>query len=293
MSRAGPRGPAQVLVCNHRGDKMKRLRESSWLLLALPSLAVVVWLFVLPFFRSAITSFQDQSGQWTLQNYATAYRLYFGDLLYTVFVATVSLTAVLLIAILVSGFVRIYGGGAVQFLFKIPLFVPFVVVGHAMRVFLAPHGLLNSGLAQVGLVNLDNPPSIAFSWVGIAVSLTWKNMALAILLILGAFESVGNTFLEAARNFGAGWFRQVKDVLLPMCLPSIAVAAVLIFTSMLASFSIPMMIGSGKGAQMLMIDVYYRIVYQNDYGVANALGVVSYILAMGAAIYYLRTVTKG
>jgi len=67
---------------------------------------------------------------------------------------------------------------------------------------------------------------------------------------------------------------------------------VLIFTSMLASFSIPMMIGTGKGAQMLMIDVYYRIVYQQDYGVANALGVVSYITAMGAAIYYLRSVTK-
>jgi ABC-type Fe3+ transport system permease subunit len=272
---------------------MKRLRESSWLLLALPSLAIVVWLFVLPFFRSAITSFQDRTGQWTLQNYATAYRLYFDDLVYTVFVSAVSLTAVLIIAILVSGFVRIYGGGSVQFLFKIPLFVPFVVVGHAMRVFLAPHGLLNSGLAQIGLVNMDNPPSIAYSWVGISVALTWKNMALAILLILGAFESVGNTFLEAARNFGAGWFRQVKDVLLPMSLPSIAVAGVLIFTSMLASFSIPMMIGSGKGAQMLMIDVYYRIVYQNDYGVANALGVVSYILAMGAALYYLRTVTKG
>lgn len=117
-------------------------------------------------------------------------------------------------------------------------------------------------------------------------------MALAILLTLGAFESVGDTFLEAARNFGAGWFRQVKDVLLPMSVTSIAVAAVLIFTSMLASFSIPMMIGGGEGPQMVMIDVYYRIKQQNDLGVANALGVVSYLCASGAAIYYLRSVTK-
>ncbi len=272
---------------------MKRARETLWLVVAVPSLAIVVWLFFLAFIRSAVTSFQTKDGAWTFQNYVTAYRLYAGDVLYTIFVSAVSLTAVLIIGILVSGFARIYGGGVVEFLFKIPLFVPFVVVGHAMRVFLAPHGLLNSALAQIGLVNLDNPPSIAFSWVGISVALAWKNMALAILLILGAFESVGDTFLEAARNFGAGWFRQVKDVLLPMSLTSIAVAAVLIFTSMLASFSIPMMIGSGKGAQMLMIDVYYRIVYQYDYGVANALGVVSYITAMGAAVYYLRSVTKG
>jgi len=43
---------------------------------------------------------------------------------------------------------------------------------------------------------------------------------------------------------------------------------------------------------MVMIDVYYRIVQHNDYGVANALGVVSYLTASGAAIYYLSTVTK-
>jgi ABC-type sugar transport system permease subunit len=61
---------------------------------------------------------------------------------------------------------------------------------------------------------------------------------------------------------------------------------------MLASFSIPMMIGQGEGPQMVMIDVYYRIVQHNDYGVANALGVVSYLTASGAAIYYLTSVTK-
>jgi len=70
------------------------------------------------------------------------------------------------------------------------------------------------------------------------------------------------------------------------------VAAVLIFTSMLGSFSIPLMIGSGRGAQMVMIDVYYRIVFHGDYGTANALGVISYLMASGAAVYYLKTIAK-
>lgn len=272
---------------------MKRWRETPWLVVALPSLAVVIALFVVPFFRSAITSLIDKEGNLTFANYVTVWRLYREDIVFTILVSAVSLVVVLAVGVLVSGFIRVYGGGLVEFLFKIPLFVPFVVVGHAMRVFLAPHGLLNSALAQFGLINLDNPPAITNIFgAGIIVSLAWKNMAMAILLILGAFESVGNTYLEAARNFGAGWFRQVKDVLLPMSLTSIAVAAVLIFTSMLASFSIPMMIGKGEGPQMVMIDVYYRIVQHNDYGVANALGVVSYLTASGAAIYYLRSVTK-
>jgi ABC-type Fe3+ transport system permease subunit len=64
------------------------------------------------------------------------------------------------------------------------------------------------------------------------------------------------------------------------------------FTSMLASFSIPLMIGPGESPQMLMVDVYYRINYQDDLGTANALGVVSYLMAMGVAGYYLRTITR-
>ncbi len=271
---------------------MRRLENAFWLAFAVPTVGIVLVLFFAPFLYSAFGSFQGKSGQLTLDNYALVARLYTKDVLYTVGIAAFSLAIVLFIGILLCGYLRVYGNKLVEFLFKIPLFVPFVVVGHAMRVFLAPHGILNSMVAQIGLINLDNPPSLAYSWLGISLALAWKNMAMAVLLILGAFRSVHETYLEAARNFGAGAIRQTLDVLLPMSASSLAVASVLMFTSMLASFSIPLMIGGGKGAQMTMIDVYYRITYQGDYGAANALGVISYLLASGAAIYYLRTVTR-
>ena len=97
--------------------------------------------------------------------------------------------------------------------------------------------------------------------------------------------------LEAARNVGAGTARLTKDVLVPMSAPSLAVSAVLIFSSMLASFSIPLMMGRGGGAQMLMIDVYYRFGQHGDFETAAALGVVGYLMAMGAALVYLRRLT--
>ena len=82
------------------------------------------------------------------------------------------------------------------------------------------------------------------------------------------------------------------NVLLPMAKGAIVVASVLIFTSIIGNFSIPIMMGNTSGSQVLMVDLYYQIVYQNNYGVANAIGVVAYIISMGAAIYYLRMVTK-
>ena len=83
-----------------------------------------------------------------------------------------------------------------------------------------------------------------------------------------------------------------KDVLVPMAAPALAVTAVLIFSSMLASFSIPLMMGRGGGPQMLMIDVYYRFGQHGDFATASALGVVAYVLAIGAALAYMRRLTR-
>jgi putative spermidine/putrescine transport system permease protein len=219
------------------------------------------------------------------------WRLYRIDVLYTLGISLASLALVIGIAVLVCGYLRIVGHRAVEFLFKVPLFVPFVVVGHGMRVLLAPRGTLNSALAQVGMIDLSDPPSIAFTWIGIVISLAWKNLALAVLLVLGAYRAVDEAFLEAARNMGASTFRQIRDILVPMSTPSLVVASAFMFTSMLASFSIPLMIGGGEPPHMLMVDVFYRINYQDDLGTANALGMVSYLFAMGVAGYYLRAIT--
>ena len=74
-----------------------------------------------------------------------------------------------------------------EFLLKVPLFVPFVVVGHALRVALEP---------------VRARPSRR-SWAGIALALAWKHLGLAALLLLGAFRGIDESYLEAARQLGA------------------------------------------------------------------------------------------
>jgi len=230
--------------------------------------------FLWPLAASILASF-TRAGQPTLANYETVWRLYLRDVFYTLGIAAAGTALTFAIAIPACGWLRARAFGPVEFLLKVPLFVPFVVVGHALRVFLGPWA-----------------PGLAGSWTGIAVALAWKHLGLAALLMLGAFRAIDDSYLEAARNFGAGTGRLTRDVLVPMAAPSIAVASVLIFSSMLASFSIPLMMGRGGGAQMLMIDVYYRFGQHGDFETAAALGVVGYVLAMGAALVYLRRLTR-
>ena len=230
--------------------------------------------FVWPLGASVVASF-TREGQWTLANYDTVRRLYAGDVVYTIGVALAGTVLTFGVAIPACGWLRLRAWGPVEFLLKVPLFVPFVVVGHALRVFWSPY-----------------VPGLASSWAGIATALAWKHLGLAALLLLGAFRATDESYLEAAGQFGAGPLRLTRDVLVPMAAPALAVTAILIFSSMLASFSIPLMMGRGGGPQMLMIDVYYRFGQHGDFATASALGVVAYLLAMGAALVYVRRLTR-
>lgn len=259
--------------------------------LILPAILIVCVLFVYPFLLSLVSSFQTPDG-WGLEHYRTVWDLYLGDLWYTVWISLGSLAVLLVFGTLLGGFLRLHSHPFIEFLFKVPLFIPFVVVGHAMRVFLAPNGTLNATLAIFGLIDLNDPPSLAYSSAGIIVALAWKNLSLALLLMMGAFRGIDNSYIEAAHNVGASKLKIITSILIPMAKSSIAVASILIFTSMMGSFSIPVMLGNSEGAQMAMVDLYYQIVYQNNYGAANAIGVISYLISMGAAIYYLKMVTK-
>lgn len=259
--------------------------------IVLPAVLLILTEYVYPFIQSFITSLQVD-GQFTWENYSYIFRIYGQDILYTIFVSAASLVVVLVVSIIVGGYLSLNENPFIEFMFKLPLFIPFVVVGHAMRTFLAPKGIVNSLLSLIGLINIDSPPEFAYGPIGTIIALSWKQIAFALLLIMSAFQSVDKSYLEAARNLGASKFRQIREILLPLSFGSIAVSSVLIFTSFLQNFSVVMMMGSGEGARHIMVDIYQQINYLNNMGVANALGSVSYLLALGAAVVYLRKVAR-
>lgn len=259
--------------------------------LSAPSFLLVLIFFIYPFVMSFVRSFQTKDGSISSLNYVMAFERYGIDLLYTVFISASSLIILIVVTALIAGVFRLYAFPVLEFIFKIPLFVPYVVVGHAIRVYLAPHGTLNSLIAATGIINPDNLPSIAYSSIGLIFALVWKNLGLSLLLVLGAFRGINESMLEAAIEMGASKFKLIKDFLVPMSRGSFGVIAILTFTSMISSFSIPAMLGSGT-YRMLMIDVHQQMIYQQNQGMANAIGVFGYLCSMGAAVYYLKGLNK-
>lgn len=258
------------------------------LILVLPAMALLAVLYLYPLASSIWMSFVSGEGL-GLANYRKAFSLYSVDMLYTVAIAILSQVLVFVISVMIAGYLRFEKWPLLNLLYRLPLFIPFLIVGHSMRVFLAPHGIMNMMLSRI--TGIHELPGLAFGWEGLVISYVWKQFPLATLLILGAFESIGDSMIEAAQNLGCSRARAILSILLPISSPTVMVAMVLTFVSTIGCLSIPLLVGAAKPV-MLPVDMSFRVTYFNDWGVANALGVISYLIVMALAYYYLTHMTR-
>jgi ABC-type Fe3+ transport system permease subunit len=93
--------------------------------------------------------------------------------------------------------------------------------------------------------------------------------------------------IEAARNLGAGRLRVLLEIVVPQVRQTLAVGLILSFVIMMSVLSVPLMINAGTPT-MLTADMAFRINAYGDYGVANALGFISYLMTGAVAWIYLR-----
>lgn len=277
-------------------NRGERLAWAFPLALLFPATVLMLVLYAWPFVSSVYRSFLVKDGGLTLTNYGKAYELYFRDVLFTLEIAILTTAVSALFSIAISTYIRLTDSRISRFIhlmYRLPIFIPFVVVGQMMRTFLAPHGLLNLSLAQLGLVELNAPLQL-FNLQGLVLSFVWKQAPFMALIIMGGFSMIDDAYIEAARSVGANIVQIIIKILLPMSRASIAVAVILAFTSTVGTFTLPFMLIGGKTPTTVTVDIAHRVTYFGDYGVANALGVISYLMVLITAIYYLRySVKKG
>jgi putative spermidine/putrescine transport system permease protein len=255
-----------------------------------PALAVILVFFVAPLAMSAVVAFRRKDGGLTLEHFAKSFDLYTTDLLFTLAIVLASTILIGLVAIAIAGYLTLGENpravAILRWLYRWPLFIPFVVAGQVMRTFLAKNGMLNHVLIGTGLIEPLSAQSL-LDWRGIVVAFVWKQAPFVTLLLAGAMASIETQHIEAARNLGARRLRVLIDIILPQVRGTLLVGLVLSFVTMLSVLSVPLMINPNSPT-MMTVDVAYRINTFGDYAVANALCLLSLILAAGGAWFYLH-----
>jgi ABC-type sugar transport system permease subunit len=269
------------------------MRQSRLISLALvaPALAILLALFVYPLGFSLVTAFVDgETGAWTLANFAKAFEFYSRDVLFTVVIVALSTALIGAFAVAIGGFLVLSDSpravAILRWLYRWPLFIPFVVAGQLMRTFLAKNGMMNNTLVAMGVLEPLQAQSF-LDWRGIVVTFVWKQTPFVALLVAGAMASLDRATIEAARNLGAGRLRILLEIVVPQVRSTLVVGLILSFVIMMSVLSVPLMINA-QTPTMLTVDMAFRINAYADYGVANALGFISYLMTGVVAWIYLR-----
>ena len=263
-------------------------------LLLFPAVMVIVLLYLYPFLSSFWKSFISKEGVLSVANYQKTLKLYRYDILFTMGVTLLSTLIATVLSILLAVYLRLSKGwlaNSIGILYRLPIFLPFVVIAQMMRSFLAPHGVFNIFLAKLGIINIENPLQF-FNWSGLTFGFVWKQAAFMALIILGGFQMIDDSYIEAARSVGAKLPQIITKVLIPMNKTTILIAVTLVFCSLVGCFSFPYMLIGGKTPVTITVDIAHRVNYFGDYGVANALGVFSYIIVSFLALYYVRSMMR-
>ena len=123
------------------------------LLLVAPALALVAALFIYPLGYSIASAFSQPDGSIGFANFAKAYELYSGDIVYTIFIVVTSTALTGLAAIAIAGYLTMgetrWLVTGLAWLYRWPLFVPFIVAAQCMRTFLAKNGLMNNTIVGI------------------------------------------------------------------------------------------------------------------------------------------------
>jgi iron(III) transport system permease protein len=159
----------------------------------------------------------------------------------------------------------------------IPIFVSAVVIAFGYVVALGPVGFLT--IAVRSLIGFDLWNLYSFASLIIIAGLT--HVPHVYLYTAAALRGLGSDVEEAARVAGANPWQVMIDVSLPMVLPAVLFAGVLVFFLGFELFGLPLVLGDPQG--VLVLATYL-------YKLTNKLGVPSYQL-MAVVVVAIVAVT--
>jgi multiple sugar transport system permease protein len=274
---------------------LKRFNWEPYLLL-LPSTLYLVLFFAWPMFQAFGLAFRTDEGQLTL---AHLQRM-FGD---AAFVEALGNTVKLIIAIVPLQFIlalvmallmmeRLRGSDMLVYIYSIPLAVSDLAAGIIWFSIFTERGYLNTLLHGLGV--LDKPflfLNYQTNWPLVAIILAevWRATSIVFVVLVAGLQSIPRDYVEAAEVFGAGWFKRVWCVILPLLRPSIQTALILRTILAVQVFAVVMAL-AGRGVNVLASEAYRWYGEYRNAHMAAAYAMFILSISLAAAFVYLRTV---
>lgn len=199
-------------------------------------------------------------------------------IVYTLSVSVGSLLAGLATALLIDYVGR--GAGIYRAIFFLPAVAATIAVSIVWKLLLDPNrGYINNFLGQLGI---DGPNWLRSSWALPAVIVVgiWRRIGFNTIVFLAGLRAVDNTTLEAAAIDGAGTWRRIRHIIVPLLAPMTLLVLIMgIIDGFLVFDQVFVMTGGGPAGrtEVLGILLHAQAFRYFNIGNASAIGIVVFV----------------
>lgn len=138
------------------------------------------------------------------------------------------------------------------------------------------------GLITKGLLGLENANIYGFH--GLVLVMVLTEFPVTFLVLVGLLQNIDVSLEEAARNAGASRWQVFRSVTLPLLMPGLVNAFLLVFIQALADFGNPMVIGGNY--MVLAVQIYQQAI--GGYDLQGGAAVAVLLLMITVAVFVLQ-----
>lgn len=174
------------------------------------------------------------------------------------------------------------------FLITIPFWTSYLIRVFLWKVILGYNGVINSALLWLGII--DEPlQAISYNVQAFVVTLAHAYAPFAILPIFVVLEKIDRSLLEAGQDLGESKFRTFIRVTLPLSMPGVIAAVLIVFIPTIGDYVTPNLIGGGKIPMIAnMIEVLMLVSDNKPLGAAIAVSAMLIVTAVSLIFLFLN-----
>jgi spermidine/putrescine transport system permease protein len=260
-----------------------------------PTMLVMLFSMCVPFAMMVVMSFWTQVGydfdtSFTLDNYSkvTEGAVYTQLLIRSLWISAACTFATVIISYPMAYYVAFHVHRRKMIwiiLMTLPFWTSYLLRIFTWKVILGFNGVINSGLIGLGLI--DEPLEfLLYNPNAVVLTLTHAWAAFAILPIYVSLEKIDRSLLEAATDLGDGPVARFMRVTLPLSLPGVIAATVLIFVPTVGDYVTPALVGGPDGLMLAnLIQAHFGII--NNWPGGSALAIMMMVIVGIIAMAYI------
>lgn len=223
----------------------------------------------------------------TLKNYAEVWGdpLYRAVMLRSLGISAATTAVTLILAYPVAYFVAFHvraNKALWLFLITIPFWTSYLLRVFAWKLILGFNGVLNSALLQLGLI--EAPLTfLLYNANSVVLTLAHAYAPFAVLSIYVALEKIDRSLLEAATDLGDGPLRRFWRITLPLSMPGVIAAALLVFIPTVGDYVTPRLVGGSEGTMIANL-IQTQFGKANNWPLGAALAVSAMLIVTAVAL---------